>query len=240
MIIKVIASSSSGNCTYIHDGRTSLLLDAGIPYKKIWSALHFKVDADAALITHQHLDHCRAVPDLAKWATDVYAPPEVLEALGLQGHHRCKSISSGVDDEGNIVKKIVVGSFTIVPFDCAHDVPNVGFYIHSSHTGENLLYFTDSFYLRHKFKDLHYILAEANYSSDILDENVRDGKIPAILKGRVVSSHMELDTLLNMLRVNDLSKVKRIYLLHLSDANSNAEEFKRRVAEETGCEVYVG
>ena len=37
----------------------------------------------------------------------------------------------------------------------------------------------------------------------------------------------------------DLSRCKRIYLLHLSDKNSNAYEIKQQVQELTGCEVRI-
>jgi len=33
--------------------------------------------------------------------------------------------------------------------------------------------------------------------------------------------------------------VRQIYLLHLSDGNSDAEAFKRQVQQETGAEVYI-
>lgn len=50
---------------------------------------------------------------------------------------------------------------------------------------------------------------------------------------------MRLDNLLTMISVNDLSQVKQIYLCHLSDNNSQADDFKRKVQELFGCEAYV-
>ena len=43
MDIKILASSSAGNAYRISDGRTSLLLDAGIPIKAIQVGCDFKV-----------------------------------------------------------------------------------------------------------------------------------------------------------------------------------------------------
>ena len=43
----------------------------------------------------------------------------------------------------------------------------------------------------------------------------------------------------DFLRANDLSRVKEIHLLHLSDENSNAERFKREIQEISGKPVYV-
>ncbi|OGO89499.1 MAG: hypothetical protein A2Y15_05955 [Clostridiales bacterium GWF2_36_10] len=132
-----------------------------------------------------------------------------------------------------------LNTFTITPFNCQHDVPNIGFYIHSESTGENLLYFTDTYYVKFTFPDLNYIMAEANYSRDALTESIEDGRIPVAMKKRLLQSHMSIDNLIGMLKANDLSKVKQIYLLHLSNNNSNESEFKERVQKEVGCEVYI-
>ena len=39
MEIKVIGSGSSGNCYLIDDGRTALLLDAGVPFSAVQQAM---------------------------------------------------------------------------------------------------------------------------------------------------------------------------------------------------------
>ena len=69
--------------------------------------------------------------------------------------------------------------------------------------------------------------------------NVRDGKVPLPLAERVAGTHMSIETLLDLLRANDMTKVRQIYLLHLSDNNSDAEAFKKIVQQETGAEVYI-
>lgn len=242
MIIRPLASGSSGNCYMIDDGKTKLLLDAGIPFKRIQIGTGFRMsELSGVLVTHEHRDHCKAVPELLKNGVDVYALPEVFASLGVDGHrcHPIRKRPTAHSDASWKHQSFAVGGFIITPFDCQHDVPNVGFYIHSTATGENLLYFTDSFYVRYTFPDLHYILAEANYSSEGIDSSIRGGRIPIEMKKRLVQSHMSIDNLIELLGANDLSKVKQIYLLHLSYNNSDETEFKRRVQAETGCEVYV-
>ncbi len=238
MQIKVLASGSKGNAYHISDGVSSILLDAGIPLKQIRVGIGFKLSAVCgAFITHRHNDHAKAVCDLLAAGVDVYAPSDVFAAKKAAGRH-CKPIEDGIVD-GKAQGWIAVGTFRVLPFACHHDVPNLGFYVHSDATGENLLYFTDTYYIEPVFPDLHYIMAECNYDTDAIDESVRDGRIPMQLKARLVKSHMGIDTLLAMLKANDLSKVRRIYLLHLSDNNSRADEFKARVQAVAGCEVYV-
>jgi len=69
--ITALASSSKGNAYQITDGITSLLLEAGIPFKEIQRRLNYKTsNITAALISHSHKDHCKAVPDVMKAGID--------------------------------------------------------------------------------------------------------------------------------------------------------------------------
>ena len=82
-------------------------------------------------------------------------------------------------------------------------------------------------------------MGECNYSMDIIEESVRKGYVPPELVPRLVKSHMSLEHFLDLLRANDLRSVKQIYLLHLSNNNSDADRFKTAVQKLTGTEVYV-
>lgn len=50
---------------------------------------------------------------------------------------------------------------------------------------------------------------------------------------------MSLETCIELLKANDLSKVKEIHLIHLSDSNSDAEEFRRTIEDMTKIPVYI-
>lgn len=43
----------------------------------------------------------------------------------------------------------------------------------------------------------------------------------------------------DFLKANDLRHVQEIWLLHLSDGNSDADRFKREIQELTGKPVYI-
>ena len=74
--VKVLASSSEGNCYIISDGITRLLLDAGVKIKEILVACDFDMDAiRGALITHEHKDHALAVEDLTGRGISIYGSP---------------------------------------------------------------------------------------------------------------------------------------------------------------------
>ena len=65
MRIAPIASGSSGNCIYVGDDNTHILIDAGISAKNIEEGLHSLDlsldDIDAILITHEHSDHIKGL-----------------------------------------------------------------------------------------------------------------------------------------------------------------------------------
>ena len=227
MDIKVIASGSNGNAYLIGDGRTRLLLDAGIPFKRIQIGCGFRTSTmDACLVTHRHGDHAAAIPKLIQRGMTVCSNADVAA--------RYKGVQELTER-----KEHPIGTFRILPFEAEHDVPCYGYQVTSEETGEKLVYITDSAYVRYTFTGLTHIMIEANYAEDIMLGNVRDEKIPFSLAERVAGMHMSINTLLDLLRANDMTKVRQIYLLHLSDNNSDAERFKKLVQQETGAEVYI-
>lgn len=232
MDITVIASGSSGNAYRISDGDTALLLDAGIPLQRIKQALNFRVrDLAGCLITHAHGDHAKAAGDIAKAGVDVYTSQGTIDACRLTGH-RMKPVKA--------LQEVMIGTFAVLPFDVQHDAPEpLGFLLTSRRTGEKLLYFTDTYYLKYRFTGLTHIMGECNYSMDIVEQSVRNGYIPPELVPRLIKSHMSLEHFLDILKANDLHEVKQIYLLHLSNNNSDAERFREAVQKLTGTEVYV-
>ena len=232
MDITVIASGSSGNAYRISDGDTALLLDAGIPLQRIKQALNFRVrDLAGCLITHAHGDHAKAAGDLAKAGVDVYTSQGTIDACRLTGH-RMKPVKA--------LQEVMIGTFAVLPFDVQHDAPEpLGFLLTSRRTGEKLLYFTDTYYLKYRFTGLTHIMGECNYSMDIVEQSVRNGYIPPELVPRLIKSHMSLEHFLDILKANDLHEVKQIYLLHLSNNNSDAERFREAVQKLTRTEVYV-
>ena len=227
MDIKILASGSSGNAYLIGDGHTLLLLDAGIPFKRIQIGCGFRTSSiDACLVTHRHGDHAAAIPKLLQRGITVYSNADV---AGL--YPSVQSVEAR--------REFRIGTFRILPFEAEHDVPCYGYQVTSEETGEKLVYITDSAYVRYTFTGLTHIMVEANYAQEIMIENVRDERVPLSLAERVAGTHMSIETLLDLLRANDMTKVRQIYLLHLSDNNSDAERFKKLVQQETGAEVYI-
>lgn len=228
MDIQVLASSSRGNCYRISDGSTPLLLECGIRFKEIQQKLNFRLSEIAGcLLSHEHLDHSKAVKDIMKAGIDCYMSQGTAEAIGVSGHRV------------RIVKEqFRVGTWTVLPFDTVHDaVEPLGFLLASGK--EKLLFATDTSYIRYRFKGLTHIMIEANYQREILEHGVEEGLVPVVVRNRIRRSHFDLNHLKEFFRANDLSKLQEVWLLHLSDGNSDEGQFKREIQEIVGKPVYI-
>lgn len=239
MDIKVLASGSSGNCYHISDGTTELLLDAGISIKQIRIGCDFRLHrVKAALITHYHGDHSKAVKDLLYLGMRVCIPR--LEAERIPMVFAGKRIHFLERISEDAYKPFTVGSFTILPFRVQHDTPEpVGYLIGSGATGEKLLYFTDSYYVRYKFSGITHIIGECNYDDETLYEHLKSGETPSARAKRLFESHMSLSNFLELLSSSDLSRLEQIYICHMSDDHGNEERIRTAVQRLTGAEVYV-
>lgn len=225
MDIGVLASGSRGNCYRIEAGGSPLLLECGIPLKAIREGLGYGLSQIAGcLLTHEHADHAIAAHDILKAGVNLYCSDGTAKALNLEGH-RLRIIKAK--------ESFRIGKWRILPFDTVHDAEEpLGFLL--QHGSEKALFATDTAYLKYRFQGLTHIFLEVNYDLDVLKENVEAGRTPREVKRRVLKSHMSLETAKGFFKANDLSRVKEIWLLHLSDSNSKADRFKREIQAITG------
>lgn len=231
MDIRPLASSSAGNCYLLSDGSTALLLEAGIPLKKIREGIGFRLSEIAGcLVSHEHADHAKAAADVMKAGVDVYASRGTVESLGLSGH-RVHPVRSR--------EQFRLGTWNVLPFEVEHDAAEPLGFLLASESGEKLLYATDTYYIRYRFLGLTHIAIECNFSIEILNQNIMEGRVPAAMKPRLLRSHFSLEHVKEFLLANDLSRVQEIWLLHLSDTNSDADLFKREIQELTGKQVFI-
>ncbi|GHV35042.1 MBL fold metallo-hydrolase [Synergistales bacterium] len=181
------------------------------------------------VILTSDLDHSRAAADLMKQGIDVFASADTAKSRALTGH-RLHTIEP--------FRSVRIDGFEVTPFDVQHDVPNLGFII-STASGERLLYATDTYYVKYVFPALTCIMLECNFDGETLKRNVNDGRVPPELAKRLYKSHMSLETVARTLSAWDLSKLRQVYLIHLSDDNSNEECMRRTIQALTGAEVYI-
>ena len=235
IITRAIASGSKGNCYHVTDGDTPLLLECGIRFKDIQEALSFRTSELAGcLVSHEHKDHCLAAHDLSKRGVDVLMSAGTIKSLFTKDnlHFRTHTIRAN--------EQFRLGSWIILPFEAIHDAAEpLCFLLYSDRTKEKLLFATDTAYIKYRFNGLTHIMIECNHDMEVMRDNVSSGKIHYGHKRRVMHNHMSLSTVLNFLRTNDLSALKEIYLLHMSDDNSNMQNMMQKVSEITNTIVYA-
>ncbi|MCR6116601.1 MBL fold metallo-hydrolase, partial [Salipaludibacillus agaradhaerens] len=190
--IKTLASGSKGNCYHITDGSTALLIEAGISFKEIQRKLDFQTSTIAGcLVSHEHQDHCKAVSDVMRAGINVYMSEGTASEINATGH-RVQLVKSK--------QSFRLGTWTVLPFDVQHDVSEPLGFLLANQAGEKLLFASDTYYIKYKFKGLTHLLLECNYSLDILNENISSGRIHKAMKKRLLRSHFSLENVKEFLR----------------------------------------
>lgn len=204
-----LASSSSGNAYLLEDGDSRILIECGLPYRRLRKLAGDRLAGlSGCLLSHEHKDHARCHLDLLKNGVMVYASGGTAQALG------CDLLTPLKPWEQRRV-----GSFEIKPFPTFHDAAEpFGFLVRSLADGEKLLFATDTVNLGWRVPGLTLIALECNYQEEILDRVTR---MPPKVVKRIRNSHMEVKRACDYLRSLDLSGCRQVYLLHLSDACSN-------------------
>lgn len=232
MLLKIVASGSSGNAYILKTDTGTLLIECGVRFKEIQKGLNYDLSGVVGcLVTHFHQDHCKAAHDVTKAGIDIYTGAETIAALSLTGH-RVHAVTSK--------KQFSVGDFAVMPFPTEHDAEgSLGYLIQYRPTGYKLLFLTDSYYSKYRFPGLNAIMIECNYIKEILDANITAGRVDEIMKRRLLESHFSLKHVKQFLRANDLSRCGKVVLIHLSQGNSDAARMVREVRELTGVDTVA-
>lgn len=229
MTLTVLGSSSAGNCYILNGENEVLIIEAGVKFSAVKEALNFQTSRIVGLlVTHEHGDHAGYLKEYVKAGIPICASTGTLNAKGIDLFMGSRALET-----------VSFGNFRVMPFDVEHDCKEpFGFLINHPETG-NILFATDTASIPYDFAGLNNILIEANYSDEIVYQNIYSGKLNAKHQDRVVQSHMSLKTCEKFLMENDLKAVNNIVLIHLSDGNSNAAGFKNRIEQVTGKTVHI-
>lgn len=229
--IQIQGSSSSGNNYVLTDGDTSIMLEAGISPNKITKAGVKLSKVIGLLVSHEHGDHTKHVQDLLLSGNyDLYASQGTLSVLNI--NRRSHVLKDG--------EQLRIGDWLIIPFNTIHDYPSVpaieplGFFIQSP-SGERVVFATDTNYIPAVFPKVNYWLVECNHDTEM----VLESSYPKFLQKRILKTHMSLETCKAYFEKVDVSHTKQIYLLHLSDKNSDPSRFKQEIEQITGKPVQI-
>lgn len=220
-----LASSSAGNAYLVEDGESRILLECGLPFRRLKKLLGFNVPGlCGCLVTHEHKDHSRSAGELVKSGVAVYVSEGTAEALETGGLSPLP-----VREDGAYIP-FQVGTYRVLPFRTWHDAAEPVGYLLQGRDGEKLAFATDTVNLNLRFPGASILAVECNYATDLLER--RTG-LPEKLRHRIANSHMELHRLCAWLEGTDLSACRELWLLHLSDACSDEVRFvyeaRRRV-----------
>ena len=227
MKLSVISTGSKGNAYVLTGEHCALLLDCGVPFKRILP--YIEKEICGCLITHEHGDHASGANDVAKRGIDIYASNGTLSAIGVLAK---KPITSKW--------RYDIGEFTVLPFDVEHDAKEpFGYMIKHKLSGETFVYATDTYYLKYRFPKINYWLVECNYVDDMMNTMMVDGEITVELRNRLKTSHMSLDHLKGTLKANDMTETRKVIICHLSDTRSDEARMVRELSEVVNCDVVA-
>lgn len=218
MQISVLASGSSGNCTFISSDESNILVDAGITLKRIKNNLNDLgkdiSELDGVFVTHEHSDHIKALEKLDKIEVPVYMNKETYVASNLQINNI------------NFIKEneFKFKDLKINPTPISHDGANpFGYKI--SNKSKIAGVFTDLGVANNDVKDIvnkaDAMVLETNHDIDM----VLNGRYPYHLKQRILGDKGHLSNIdAGLLVKNHASnKLKNVFLSHIS-RNNNTDD----------------
>ena len=73
MKLKVLGSSSSGNCYILESDTEALIIEAGLPFIEVKKALNFNVrKIVGVVVSHSHGDHAKYVAEYKKSGINIF------------------------------------------------------------------------------------------------------------------------------------------------------------------------
>ena len=222
-----LSSGSSGNCIYIGSESHHILVDTGIPRKRVEEGLAaldlLPSDLNGILITHEHTDHTIGLGVLArKYEVPVYGTPGTLRMV--RQTRALGEFPDGLFHEIQAEQNFALGDLEIYPFSVAHDAAEpVAYRVRCGEKAVGVVtdlgeYTEDTVAA---LQNLDAILLEANHDVRMLQA----GPYPYYLKQRVLGrrGHLSNENAGRLLGAVLHGGMKSILLGHLSKENNYAE-----------------
>jgi len=220
----VLASGSKGNAIYISNGKTAILLDAGLSGIEIERRLNSRglspQTLDAIILSHEHNDHIQGVGILSRrFGLPVYMSRKTGQAaLSLLGHLAGRQFF----ECGSAFN---VKTLTIQPFSLSHDAEDpAGFTVQQNGTKIGIA--TDlgiaTSLVKEHLKNCKLMVIEANHDPDMLLQ----GPYPWPLKQRIKSrsGHLSNSDTRHLLQELKHDALEHVILAHLSETNNTPEK----------------
>lgn len=222
-----LASGSKGNCCFVSDGTTDILIDLGISAgraQKCLSVLGVDTDKLTVLVTHSHSDHVGGLNVFCKKhvGVKVLCQRECASGVAAAGHIEVESVPE---------RRFTVGTLSVVALPVTHDVPCFGYIV--SDGSKKVAVVTDVGALNTAqliaLSGCDIVMLECNHDIAKLRANPRYSDA---LKARILSKHGHLsnDDCAAACTFLASNGVNNFILAHLSEDN-NAPELAVGVVE---------
>lgn len=224
MIFCPLYSGSSGNSVFVSSKKSSILIDAGLPGKRIEEALKSidkdPKEIDGIFVTHEHIDHVKGVGVLSRrYDIPIYANELTWKGM-LKNIGKIKPKNINIIDKRSIgIKDMEIYSYSI-PHDAADPV---GYTINIGNkkvsVATDLGYFSTE--VENAVRNSDVVLLESNHDVEML----KFGPYPYPLKRRILSNRGHLSNeacgkaVIDMIKYN----LKKVILGHLSKTNNYPE-----------------
>lgn len=218
--LNIVASGSSGNCAFLDFHDKLIFIDIGVSLKKLTSLIESDVLFKKTLylfITHEHQDHISSlIPFTEKFKATVLTSEGTADALKKKGVNVRDYYIIKSDRLYNI------DNFKVAAFNLLHDSSEPFGYKFFLDEG-SATFATDfgafSNYLLDYLNNSNILLLESNYEDTML----YNGVYHKSLKRRIASikGHLSNKEAVNIISRLDTSKIKKIFLGHISEENND-------------------
>ncbi|MBQ1263547.1 MAG: MBL fold metallo-hydrolase [Oscillospiraceae bacterium] len=221
-----LQSGSNGNCTFVGDAESGILVDIGLSFSRAKAGLEEAKmsleQIEALLITHEHIDHIKGLEVFCK-KTDipVYATEKTAEKLIFH--------APSVEKNLHIIEKgreYCLGRTSFTAFEVYHDSADAVGYRITTADNRKVVYSTDAGHIDDAlFKNLcgaDFNIIEANYDSGMLMCNAA---YPFLLRQRISGGcgHISNDDCAKTVAELVKGGNRRFLLAHLSEQNNTPE-----------------
>ncbi len=215
-------SGSNGNCYYVGNNDSAVLVDAGISCREIekrLKQLELSINKiKAVFISHEHSDHVKGLAVLTnKHRIPVYITEPTIKRCNFWLENEL--INTFLHHQA-----VDIGSLNIIPFSKHHDAADpYSFVIH--HNDIHVGVFTDIGTVCentiHHFKNCNAVFLESNYDVEMLE----NGNYPYHLKRRIRGGkgHLSNKEALELFINHRSDKLSHLLLSHLSEHNNHPE-----------------
>lgn len=234
VLVKVLASGSTGNSTFLETANLKILIDLGISKKKIEQGLQelglSSSVIDYVFLTHEHIDHINGLLTFMKTTSS-----KIILSKGtykyLCDNKKYREVIENHKERILILQRnnfmyesFFINNLKITPLPAFHDaIEPVGYVFEEN--DKKVVYLTDTGFVHQEVMNLIYnatcYIFETNHDPEILMNSSR----PFALKQRILSDHGHLSNADALFALANLvgDKTRYVFYAHIS-AECNLRE----------------